>query len=102
LYLALRDLHIAILLDLDGINLALHLSFYMDAVHLSFFMEVLHLSFSMNLNFLLHLASTSLVQGIAKQMALLLYTKEWGYMRCEKEIKSCCMQILLHSHLNKN
>ncbi|KAK1617887.1 hypothetical protein QYE76_023404 [Lolium multiflorum] len=78
LYLALRDLHIAILLDLDGINLALHLSFYMDAVHLSFSMDVIHLSFSMNLNFLLHLASTSLVQGIAKQMALLLYTKEWG------------------------
>jgi hypothetical protein len=72
-YLALRDLHIAILLDLDGIKLALHLSFYIDAVHLSFSMDVFHLSFSI----LLHLASTLLLQRIAQEMGVLLYSKEW-------------------------
>jgi hypothetical protein len=81
-YLALRDLHIAILLDLDGIKLALHLSFYIDAVHLSFSMDVFHLSFSMDVfhlsfSILLHLASTLLLQRIAQQMGVLLYTKEW-------------------------
>jgi hypothetical protein len=81
-YLALRHLHIAILLDLDGIKLALHLSFYIDAVHLSFSMDVFHLSFSMDVfhlsfSILLHLASTLLLQRIAQEMGVLLYSKEW-------------------------
>jgi hypothetical protein len=79
--LALRDLHIAILNDLDGINLALHISFYIDAVHFSFSMHVFHHSFSMDVfhlsaAILLHLASTLLLQTIAQQMGVLLYTKE--------------------------